>query len=986
MAWCGARQGLLMALFLVLVFSLGVHGCPPGKKRRISTESEGSPADRGETSGSTSTTTTTIAPQAGGVTVPALSSSEERPTSTAIVPYPLPPLLLPRPGRVLQRAIARTGPVLTPRAARLENSGSPSVRVTGTRPPFLPRASVEQSRRPVVFEIFDDEDEDITPEPWHVYCSGIADIQRLRRMSAIDRESELARRWRESSMRLALVSVGWREERELSQVDLVVREEQGRGVDYPRLRANVSPSRGGTVKPEEGITGSSPPSQGLGDEIVTSIASGEAAPVTPSLRASTNVQASPAPEIPTESPSAPSLLSTGLVSTTTTTPSVPIEHGENRAAVASPSPSSPSRTPSPSLATSPPPVFVTVPLYSLSTGNDETQVSSPPTAPFREPFRRRGASDDDLPPPTPVILRSLVWEPVSAPSPLAEVRLEVDSSSTVVPPASLEASSTTTTTSFPSSRRASEPPATEIRRSGRLQRLSELAVSESRRDSGQPSSSLAVEREWTPNWSPIARLAADIPVSPIRVETGLVSDSPLLVPPLTRVSPDVPTSPPPLASSSLPPPPPTGRVVPPLRIPSEGIRREDPQIRRTHRRLMTEYINTPMVRLSGHGPGEEPGSDPDDTDGFFLSALSCLEDYRPRPSSRGGVERSGCPGDIPRSMRQMDLDDPPQRSWETVPRGAVSEWFPRMPHTLSDESCKACRAEALSLIETQVRGEEAERAYAAQNSRDFVSARGLLPLLNWEDNRLRCQFPVANHSCGCGDPTSFPVILFTPQSRSTPLMNIRDYGVQLRLFFHLRVPGTPMSWSARTQFSGVFPLFGLLRRYWGRAIWIRGRVQFTGFPARSNRAPFVTHRLSLAVHSRHPNVLRHLPLDVSAYAVYGPRRDVYIQGASLQWDNSLPSRSTLNLVLPTEVHYSTMSRAYQARVIPYSFRPASRGPSRSRRPPSLAPSISSMAGSVRPSSPEGEAEEEEEEGDELLASRRCSNASSEPSPQGRQEL
>lgn len=88
---------------------------------------------------------------------------------------------------------------------------------------------------------------------------------------------------------------------------------------------------------------------------------------------------------------------------------------------------------------------------------------------------------------------------------------------------------------------------------------------------------------------------------------------------------------------------------------------------------------------------------------------------------------------------------------------------------------------------------------------------------------------------------------------------------------------------------------------------------------------------------------------------------------------------------PDEVHYSTISRAYQARVIPHSFRPASRGPPRSRRPPSSAPSVSSIAGSVRPSSPEEEAEEEEE-GDELLASRRCSNASSVPSPRGRQEL
>ena len=57
---------------------------------------------------------------------------------------------------------------------------------------------------------------------------------------------------------------------------------------------------------------------------------------------------------------------------------------------------------------------------------------------------------------------------------------------------------------------------------------------------------------------------------------------------------------------------------------------------------------------------------------------------------------------------------------------------------------------------------------------------------------------------------------------------MRLHGLRLRLFLHLVIPGNPMSWSARTPFSGVFPLFGMPRRYWGRFVWIRGDLLFMG--------------------------------------------------------------------------------------------------------------------------------------------------------------
>ena len=185
-----------------------------------------------------------------------------------------------------------------------------------------------------------------------------------------------------------------------------------------------------------------------------------------------------------------------------------------------------------------------------------------------------------------------------------------------------------------------------------------------------------------------------------------------------------------------------------------------------------------------------------------------------------------------------------------------------MPEASADSECLACRGEVRVLEEQLRRRSEFSRSFAERNDRSFTSALGVLPLLDWGENRLRSLYAVSNHTCGCGRAVSFPTVLFTVQGRPLPLLDVANYGVQLRLHLHLLVPGSPMSWTAFTPFSGVFPLFGALRRYWGRFVWIRGQLVMMGYPARSQRHPHITHSMSLYIRSRIRGILRYAPLEV----------------------------------------------------------------------------------------------------------------------------
>ena len=128
-----------------------------------------------------------------------------------------------------------------------------------------------------------------------------------------------------------------------------------------------------------------------------------------------------------------------------------------------------------------------------------------------------------------------------------------------------------------------------------------------------------------------------------------------------------------------------------------------------------------------------------------------------------------------------------------------------------------------------------------------------------------------------------------------------------------------MSWTASGRFSGVFPLFGMLRRYWGRVAWIHGGYTIMGFSARSNRSPHITHSFMLSVHSRRPRVLRYTPIEVVGHIAHGPRSDLYIHGASLQWDGSGTDVGGDRLRFPQEVDAEQLRVAFRSRVLPHSF-------------------------------------------------------------------
>ena len=363
----------------------------------------------------------------------------------------------------------------------------------------------------------------------------------------------------------------------------------------------------------------------------------------------------------------------------------------------------------------------------------------------------------------------------------------------------------------------------------------------------------------------------------------------------------------------------SGRRVGPSRRPPVVAREEDTQIGRTYRQLVYDLLCTPSLRTSGHSPDEEPGSDPDDNDGTLVEGILHLEQFRPRPSSRGGIGRSGLPGPIPRDSASMSLGRIPRRRWDTIPRGAVSEWFPRLPFSPESGECSACEGDVVALREFHRRRRRAYSNFASRNNRRYTSALGVLPLMDWSENRLRCLHGFGNHTCECGRPVSFQTVLFTPQGGTFPIENVRNVGIQLNVHLHMVAPGVPMSWSATSSFSGVFPLFGLLRRFWGRFVLIRGHFSIMGYPPRSTRNPLISHTLSLFVHSRHSRALRHAPLEMTGHVTYAPRGDVFLYGASLQWEGNGDEIVETRLAYPQEVSLAQMRRSFLERVPPYSF-------------------------------------------------------------------
>ena len=187
------------------------------------------------------------------------------------------------------------------------------------------------------------------------------------------------------------------------------------------------------------------------------------------------------------------------------------------------------------------------------------------------------------------------------------------------------------------------------------------------------------------------------------------------------------------------------------------------------------------------------------------------------------------------------------------------------------------------------------------------TAPDVLPLLRPSAQGNRANLAVTVHSCVRGEFISFPVVLFAPSGKTMSLLGPRSYGVQLRVVLHIMIPlNLPVSWVGRTLLNAVFPLFGMLRRYWGRAMHLWGCVTLNGGPSSSRGHPSAYGDLRVRVCSRIPGVLRHCQVEVTVDRVYGPRSDVGLLGASLQWLGTQTTAS--NLHFPEEASREELRR------------------------------------------------------------------------------
>ena len=79
------------------------------------------------------------------------------------------------------------------------------------------------------------------------------------------------------------------------------------------------------------------------------------------------------------------------------------------------------------------------------------------------------------------------------------------------------------------------------------------------------------------------------------------------------------------------------------------------------------------------------------------------------------------------------------------------------------------------------------------------------------------------HVCVLGQAVRFPIVRFSSYCESRVLPDSADHvGIHLLLHLHLAVPGgAPMRWMTIFTARMFFPLFGHLRRYWGRFLAVR---------------------------------------------------------------------------------------------------------------------------------------------------------------------
>ena len=333
-----------------------------------------------------------------------------------------------------------------------------------------------------------------------------------------------------------------------------------------------------------------------------------------------------------------------------------------------------------------------------------------------------------------------------------------------------------------------------------------------------------------------------------------------------------------------------------------------------YRTALRRLLRLAPVPRSGRSGDEDPESDPDSEDGWFMTVVTVLESYRTRPSSRTGRGRQRVAGmQVPRNLTELlsGVERPFSGGWAAIPPGFVSEWFPRRPRTVEGgwEGCSACQETDARERVCRESARALWREEVDRNSRPEASGRGAFL---WADRSTRPQvwIPLASHSCDLGREVHFPLVYLSSQNLAAVLPGPEAFGVQLRVVLHFGIPsGLMIRWRTAGHLRAVFPLAGVLRRYWGRALLVEGDLEVTGDSSGHRSGVVVRGAYAVSVNPRFPRLLRHFPLEIAGTVYRGFRWDATLLGASLRW---LPPRrvtATEAAEYPREVSVEVLSAA-----------------------------------------------------------------------------
>ena len=175
------------------------------------------------------------------------------------------------------------------------------------------------------------------------------------------------------------------------------------------------------------------------------------------------------------------------------------------------------------------------------------------------------------------------------------------------------------------------------------------------------------------------------------------------------------------------------------------------------------------------------------------------------------------------------------------------------------------------------------------NLHHVISDTPLVPGVSWpQESGGPIFIPIRHHSCSFGRFTSFVRTWYYPHN-VLRLHDPRFTLIHFRLHFHLVVPGELMHrWNSSTYFDATFPLFGAVRRFWGRAMRIAGHVFFMGERhTRSRRVETVLDDMIIGAEVRRPGLLRMNRISAQTHLQWGPRMDGQLLGISLQWHSEI---------------------------------------------------------------------------------------------------